>query len=405
MGNAGEVELFFSRRIGIGDGGELIPILGGARVSGKAGKFNVGLLDMQTDSYAGTVPSNNFAVVRVSRDLPNRSTIGGIFVNRQATGRLAGDDDHNRTFAVDGTWGIGQSTMLSSFVAKTQTPGVSKDDVAFNVRSITNLPRLDVELGYQEVGDQFNPEVGFLSRRGYRKPDARIMTRFRPSDFIGIQELRPHATYRAFFGFDGFQETGYLHLDNHWVWRNSHELHTGVNFTKEGVRDPFEIYPGVVVPADTYDHAEAQLVFMTNQGAPVSLNLQTRIGGLFGGNRVMLGPTVKARIGETFTTELAYERNDVDLPGGRFVTNLARARISYSFTTRMFVQALVQYNDRADIWSVNLRFGWLQAANTGLFVVYTDTRGLYALYDPSDRPERVDRSFIVKYSRMFDLLK
>jgi len=402
VGNPGEIDLFFSRRIGIGGEGEVIPILGGARVSGKAGKFNVGLLDMQTDSYEDAVPSSNFAVIRVSRDLPNRSTLGGIFVNREATGRLAGDGDYNRTFGVDGTWGIGQSTVVSSFVAKTETPGVTEDDVAFNVRSTTNLPRMDLEFGYQEVGDQFNPEVGFLSRSGYRKPDARILTRFRPSDFIGIQELRPHATYRAFFGFDGFQETGYLHLDNHWVWRNSYEAHTGINFTKEGVREAFEIYPEVFVPPGTYDHAEAQLVFMTNQGAPLSLNLQARIGGFFGGSRVMVGPTIRARIGETLTTELAYERNDVDLAGGRFVTNLARTRVSYSFSTRAYVQALIQYNDRADLWSMNLRFGWLQAANTGLFVVYTDTRGLYELYPG---PERTDRSFIIKYSRMFDLLR
>ena len=116
----------------------------------------------------------------------------------------------------------------------------------------------------------------------------------------------------------------------------------------------------------------------------------------------MVNPTVRARVGDTLTTELAYERNDVDLPGGRFVTNLARARVSYSFSTRAYVQALVQYNDRADLWSMNLRFGWLQAANTGLFVVYTDNRGLYDLYP---EPIRTDRSFIVKYSRMFDLLK
>jgi hypothetical protein len=76
--------------------------------------------------------------------------------------------------------------------------------------------------------------------------------------------------------------------------------------------------------------------------------------------------------------------------------------VSYAFTTRTFVQGLVQYNDRADLWSMNMRFGWLQDANTGLFVVYTDTRGLYEL---SDRPERTDRSFVVKYSRLFDLLR
>jgi len=401
VGNPGEVELFFSRRIGIADNGEVIPILGGARVSGKAGKYNVGLLNMQTASFEDRVASNNFAVVRVSRDLPNRSTIGGVFVNRQGTGSLAGDDEHNRTFALDGKWGIGQSTVLSSFVAKTETPGVDTGDVAFNVRSQTYLPRIDVELGYQEVGEQFNPEVGFLSRRGYRKPDARIMTRFRPADFIGIQELRPHATYRAFFGFDGFQETGYLHLDNHWVWRNSYELHTGVNFTEEGVRTPFTIYPGVVVPPGTYENAEAQIVLITNRGAPLSLELRTVEGGFFSGSRVSLTPTIRARLSDAFTTELIYERNDVTLATGRFVTNLLKTRVSYSFTTRSFVQALVQYNDRADLWSMNLRFGWLQAANTGLFIVYTDTRGLYELYPG---PERVDRSFIIKYSRMFDLL-
>jgi hypothetical protein len=103
------------------------------------------------------------------------------------------------------------------------------------------------------------------------------------------------------------------------------------------------------------------------------------------------------------TTELSYQRNDIDLPGGDFTTNLVRTRVSYSFNPRTFVQGLVQYNDRADLWSMNLRFGWLQAANTGLFVVYTDTHGLYDLFP--ERPERTDRSLIVKFSRMFDVLR
>lgn len=402
VGNPGEVDLFFSRRIGIGPDGEEVPIIAGARVSGKAGKYNVGLLNMQTDTYGDSIASTNFSVVRVSRDLPNRSLIGGLFVNRQGAGDLAPDDDHNRTYSVDGKWGIGQATMLSSFLAKTETPGLSGDDYAFNVRSRTNLQRIDIELGYQEVADNFNPEVGFLTRRGYRKPDVRVMTRFRPKNDFNIQELRPHVSYRAFWGFDGFQETGYAHIDNHTQFRNAYEIHTGMNLTLEGVRTPFQIYPGIFVPPGTYENAEAQLVLMTNQGAPLSLNMQTFIGGFFNGNRVTLSPTVRARLGETLTTELSYQRNDVNLPTGDFVTNLVRTRVSYSFSPRAFVQGLVQYNDRADLWSMNFRFGWLQAANTGLFIVYTDTRGLYDLVD---RPERTDRSFIVKYSYMFDVLR
>jgi hypothetical protein len=402
VGNPGEVDLFFSRRIGIGDNGEAIPIMGGGRVSGKAGKFNLGVLNMQTSDYEEVVPTTNWAVVRVSRDLPNRSSIGGIFTNRVAGGDLAAADDHGRTYGVDGKIGFGLTTMVTSFFARTETPGVGDNDYAFNVRSQTNRPQWDFNIGYQEVGENFNPEVGFLSRKGYRKPDVFLMTRFRPKDFINIQELRPHANFRGFWGFDGFQETGFVHLDNHWQFRDSTEIHTGMNITREGVRTPFEIYPGIVVPPGTYDHAEAQIVAMSNQGAPFSASLRVTAGGFFGGSRVSLNPSVRLRTGDAFNTQIDYQRNDVSLPDGPFVTNLVRWRVSYSFSTRMFTQALVQYNDRADLWSMNFRFGWLQAANTGLFVVYTDTRGLDDLFD---RPERTDRSFTVKYSYMFDLFR
>ena len=402
VGNPGEVDLFFSRRIGISTAGEAIPILGGGRVSGKAGRFNVGMLNMQTDDFDGTVASTNFTVMRVSRDLPNRSSIGGIFTNRLETGDLARERSPGRTYGVDGKWGVAPTSMVTGFFAKTDTDGVTDGTHAFNIRSQTNHPQWDLNAGYQEVGAGFNPEVGFLSRRGYRKPDVMLMTRFRPKDFINIQELRPHATFRGFWGLDGFQETGFLHLDNHWQFRDSTEVHTGMNLTREGVRTPFEIYPGIVVPPGTYDHAESQLVYMSNQGAPLSVQMRVTAGGFFGGDRLALTPTIKFRAGDALTTEFNYQRNEVDLPGGAFVTNLIRTRVSYSFSSRVFTQALVQYNDRADLWSMNFRFGWLQAANTGLFVVYTDTRGLYDLFD---RPERTDRSLIVKYSYMFDLFR
>ena len=108
---------------------------------------------------------------------------------------------------------------------------------------------------------------------------------------------------------------------------------------------------------------------------------------------------MKFRIGESFNTELSLERNDIDLPGGSFKTNLARTRISYSFNPRVFVQSLIQYNDREDIWSANFRFGWLQTANTGIFVVYNDTRGF-----TDSVANTPDRSLVVKINRLFDLL-
>lgn len=402
VGDSGEAELFFSRRIGIGPNGEVIPILGGARVSGKLARTNVGFLNMQTEAVDGVAPANNFTVARVSRELPNRSSLGAIFVNRQSTGDGADPDDANRTYGVDGRWGIGQYGEISGILAGTSTPGLDGDQYAYKFSARYDSQTWLLEANFTELGRNFNPEVGFLSREGgYRKPNFLIFYRYRP-DFLGFHELRPHVSYRGFWTPDGFQQSGFLHADNHWEWRNGYEVHTGINFTREGVEEPFEIFPGVIVPPGTYDHREGQIVANTNEGAWLSFSFRTNFGGFFGGERVNLQPSMKLRLGETFNTELSLNRNDISLPGGDFVTNLARLRVSYSFTPRIFFQALIQYNDRADIWSSNFRFGWLKDSNTGLFIVYNDTRSLGELGDPAALLP--DRSLVIKFNRLFDLL-
>ena len=398
FGTPGEVEGFFSRRIGIGPSGEVIPILGGGRLSGKLGGFNVGLVDMQTRS-AGGVPASNFAAARVLRDLPNRSRVGVLVVNRSGTGELAPPGDDNQTWGADARWGIGRYGALEGYAAKTSSPGLHGDDHALNVLASLDSPAWLLTAGYTDVGENFNPEVGFLRRAGYRKPEALVMLRHRPKDLIGLLELRPHVSYRGYFKPDGFQESGFVHLDNHFVWKSAYELHTGVNFTREGVISPFEIYPGVVVSAGTYDNAELQLVGITNQGAPLSLEARLTSGGFFGGSRTSTTAALRGRLGESFNAYADYSRNDVDLPEGAFVTNLLKLRFSYSFTPRLYLQALVQWNDVTSNWSTNLRLGWLQTANTGLFVVYNENR------DPTQGGIGLrDRSFTIKYSRMFDLL-
>ncbi len=119
VGNPGEVDLFFSRRIGLDAAGEAVPIIGGGRLSGKAGRYNVGLLNMQTNDVDDIVPGANFTVARVARDLPNRSSIGALFVNRVATGDLAPSGHNNQTYALDGRLGVKQNTVVSGFYART----------------------------------------------------------------------------------------------------------------------------------------------------------------------------------------------------------------------------------------------------------------------------------------------
>ena len=416
VGSPGEAEIFFSRSIGIGPRGEPIPILGGARLSGRLGGATIGVLNMQTGAVDDVAPSNNFTVGRVRRDLPNRSSLGAIFVNRQATGEVnrqatgasAADDDHNRSLAIDGRWGIGRYGLVSGFVARTFTPGRDDSPFAYQVAAQRTAPSWDLTASFTEIGRDFNPEVGFLSRRnGWRKPDFLTLHRIRPADFIGIQELRPHFSYRGFWTPDGFQETGFAHLDNHWEFKSGWEVHTGVNFTREGVLQPFTV-SGVGIPRGTYDHREIQIVGYTPRSKALTYNNRITIGGFFGGERISQSHTARLRAGDAFATELTWSRNDVDLPQGSFVTNLLRSRVSYSFTPRVFVQSLAQYNDSARLWSLNLRFAWLQNANTGLFVVYNDTQLTDDIFEPGREPrygDKSDRSLTVKISRVIDVLR
>lgn len=402
VGTSQEAELFFSRRIGIANG-FAVPIDGGVRLSGKIGqRTNVGVLRMSSDAVEGLASAQDYSVARINQELPNRSSIGGLFVDRQGDGSLLGNgaDDENQTYGLDGRWGIRDNGTLQAWVGETKTPGRTGRDDAFSISGDYNDADWTFGAGYTEVGADFNPEVGFLARNDYKKFDARIFRRVRPASGRFF-EIRPHIVYRGYWDFEGFQETGFLHLDTHWEFHSGREFHTGMNFTREGLLEPFDIVPGVTIQPGTYDHEELQLVYLGDLSAPFSFQIRSTIGGRFGGDRVNLEPTFRYRIGDKFSSELVYAYNDFDLPvpNGNFSADLWRLRVSYSFSPRMLLQLLTQYNEQQDKMSSNLRFSWLQSANTGLYFVYNeiDERGFGAL------PR--GREFVVKYSRIFDLLR
>ena len=138
----------------------------------------------------------------------------------------------------------------------------------------------------------------------------------------------------------------------------------------------------------------------TNRGRAVSLFTRVQGGGFFGGNQLVLDPWLSVRLGDYLTSELSWSYNDIDLPAGAFKTHLGRLRVTYAFSTRLLLQALIQYNDLTHSTSTNLRFSWLNEANRGLFVVYNEISefGLLGLDTP-------DRSLAVKYNRTFDVFR
>ena len=176
VGIGGEAEVFFSRAIGIGADDLAIPIVGGGAAVGAHSPADEHRHHQHADGRTGTcaaLPANNFSVARVQHELPNRSAVGAIFVNRQATGDLAGDRDYNRSYAVDARVGFGQNGLVNGFVARTQTPGLSGDQYAFQLGATHNTEEWRLGAGYAEVGRQLQPR-GRVSGARQRIPQSGI---------------------------------------------------------------------------------------------------------------------------------------------------------------------------------------------------------------------------------------
>jgi hypothetical protein len=374
--NLGQTELFFSRRIGISDAGNPVPILGGARLSGKVSdNVTVGFLNMQTETVDGVSQANNFTVARLRRDLPNRSSVGGIFVNRQGTGDLSVGDDHNRAYAVDARWGIGQNGLVQGFLGRTQTPGLDGRDHAMSVSSRYDSEAWRVIGGYQENGEDFNPEVGFLRRRdGFRKLDFGLNNTTRPQGLLKFQEITPHMSFTRFWTLDQALESSFLHMHFQGEFEDSSSAGVAFDVRSEQVFDAFTV-SGLDVPVGRYDFHEVMYSYNSDRASMVSAGMRATVAGFFGGDIVTLRPSIRARYGETFNLSLSYS------------------------SPRVFVQSLLQHNDSADLWAVNFRVGWLQDANTGLFLVYNETEGIGDFV-----PSGAGRNFILKYSYLLDVL-
>ncbi len=395
------VDLFFSRKIGISPEGNPVPIVGGGRLSGKVRGLGVGFLqiftnDLHTDIETG-VRENSFTVARVTKEIGGRSRAGAMFVQRRAT---HDGDDVNRTYAVDGRLGLGDKWTFDTWVARTESPGLTGRDVGWSQYGQYRSRDWEVYARYIQVGADFNPEVGFLNRKDYRNITAQVQ-RYIRSSVPWIRQFTPHITYRAYWDFEGFEETSFLHIDTEAQFENGGRFGPEINFHGEGLKEPFEIAPGVVIPAGNYDFIQNVWDLGTNPSAPFSVLGRFQVGGFFSGHQIGGNATFTYRRGAALSASVAINHNIVRLDEGDFETTLLGVRFGYFFTPRIFLQSLVQYSDQADTWSANVRFGVLDTAGTGLYVVYNEAQESHGL---TDLVAPMTRSFIVKYSRQLRLL-
>lgn len=410
VGTPRQVELFFSRRIGIDPSGVQVPVLGGARVSGKQGAFNIGFLNMQTESIPEVTPAHNFTVARLVREVGRRSSFGAMFINKSATSDQLGSDSFNRTFGLDANLGFGDHLTIFNYLAKTQTPGLSGRDHAAGTDLRYDADLYSFRTAYTEVGEDFNPEVGFLERVGYRKPSYGVYYNPHPKDHPFIRRLWPHHTWQGHYRFDGEPESGFRHNHFNVFFNNGGSAGIAYNQNFEQLFDPFEIAPGLFLPVGLYNFDNWSFSLDSDSSANLFSRVSYSWGEFYTGNIQTLNVSSGIRSGSNFLISSRYVLNNVSLPQGDFATHLGAIQFNYSFTPKSYLQALVQYNNSVDEIGANIRLAVLRTGNTGFFIVYNsrfDTTGL----DPHEAdallrmraPRRtLDRALIAKFTYLFD---
>jgi hypothetical protein len=263
-----------------------------------------------------------------------------------------------------------------------------------------------VSAGYRQVGETFNPEVGFLSRREYRHVNARVLRHIRVPGVRWFREFRPHVSWSQYWDLEGFSETYLVHIDNHFAFENGAFFQLpGFNFTGEGLKEDFEIRDGIVIPAGTYDNYDWEFRANTDRSSPLSVSGGWNWGGFYSGTRFGPNATVAYRYRDRFTVSLRANYFDVRLEEGDFTTAVVAFDGQYSFTPRIYVQANVQYNDDIRDIGTNIRFGWLDTAGTGLFVVYNDSWHYGPFQETGFPAGPRQRQLIVKYTKLFDFTR
>lgn len=386
--------LFFSRRIGLNEG-RAVPIEAGGRLTGKVGKFGVGLLDIQTgEEPLSNAQRTHFTVVRAKRDVLRRSSIGAIFTNRSVSELGPGS---NQAFGVDAAFSFFQDVNLGGYVARTRTPGLKRDDISYESKFEYTGDRYGVELEHLVVGENFNPEVGFIRRDDFRRSFGLLRFSPRPQSIRSVRKFEWEVSLDYIVSGADSLESRRQQARFGTEFESSDRLSVTVSDNYELLVEPFTIHRGVLIQAGGYSFKDLQTSYSFGAQRRVSGTVSFQRGGFYGGEITSLTYS-RGRISVTpqLSLEPSFSLNWVAVPRGEFTAGLVRQRVDYAFTPRMFVSALFQYSSAEKSFGTNIRLRWEYRPGSELFVVYTGQRTSVG----DILPVLNERAFAIKVTRL-----
>ena len=392
--SARSFKLFHSRRIGLSPSRRPVPIAGGARLSGRVGNFEVGLLDMQTQT-SDELPGENFVVARVRGNLTGNSDVGLMFVNRQGTSAGA-TGEYNRSFGADANFRVLRNMIVNSYYARTDEPNATGDRNAGMLQVAWRGPLWDMSTLVKHVGDGFNPGVGFVNRRGVRRAFATVGAHPQPH-IPHVLEVHPYVDADFISGLDWTLESRRFTAGTQIVFLDGGNLTLEYDDQFERLTAPTRI-AGVDLPVGDYDFSTRRVTYRASGGRSISGRVSASTGSFYDGDRTSVSGNVQLRPSAHLTMDVGFQHNDLKLGGNSFTADLFNTRIRYAYNTQVFFLGFVQYNEAADELITNLRLNVIHSPLSDIFLVFTERRNVAAgLFDGPV----LDRVITVKVTKLF----
>jgi len=393
-------QLFFSRQIGIDPiTGNQVPINGGAKLTGRVGRLELGVMDVDTRS-SGPNPYANFGLVRLKESLWAGSYIGVMGIDKRSGDVL---DSFNQTGGVDTRLVFWKDWFVDAHMAGTQSLGSASGDSDLGASLSYRSNWLDATAERRKTGPNFNPEVGFVERQDSNETYGDATFKLRPR-ITGIRELQ----------FEGFILHAPDTLDQvstqEWQGTFRADLHNG-GYTDDDIADvftqrittPFHIYKSVFIPNGIYHFARHQLTYGSGQDRKFTYNFFERFGGYYGGTlnelrvRANYRPAAKFSISASET----WDRFRLPLPNGNFSVVLASLQGNYSFNRFLTFTSLLQMDtSNAQAVSANLRLRYNYRPDSDLYIIY-NIGTQFASIAPANPPEVRETRFAVKWTYSF----
>jgi hypothetical protein len=384
------LQMFFSRRIGLTEDRRPVPILGGAKLTGRAAGFDVGLLNAQTDDAEET-PGANYTVFRARRNVFARSSVGMFVSNRQSS-----RSDFNRVVGADANFTLFKNTDLMGFVGKSSTPGANGDDWVGRAKYNWMSDLYEVFFEHLYVGPDFQHDVGFVRRRGVRRSDAVAVWEPRP----GVLDIR-NLVFRGQVVY--LTDTASNLLSREQIvqatsrWQSDDALRFNTTDTFDRLDNQFGIASGVTIPPGDYRFRDNFVEFEGSVRRPLAGRIRLGSGDFYGGSRryFQVAPSFKPL--PLVSLETGYEFNDVSLPQGSFTTHVLNARINLNLSNRWLTTTLAQYDTASEQHVLFFRLNYIYRPGDDVFLVFNRATQATTAGRPADFTAMVKFTYSIDF--------